>query len=243
MENAFLCGNLKNTSYKSCGPFKDAHLHQKSRTEMLPKNLIARLLMQDLNGWGFGGLLSRTTVHAVVGMGKTSGGAAKGTGSQDMQKERSSSKSGRSPRMLGHVARLDFLQALMWYQTRLASNRTTQYWQILPLMAKVYRSAKVVLNLPKEFSNRREYNFFCFCGPCYFSACQITQVKLDQPYLPCAPCLTSVQLMYWTEEEYDTIATSLCQLPARVMMTNHKLCDKYVGQDLGHKSKGLEQSH
>jgi hypothetical protein len=31
-------------------------------------------------------------------------------------------------------------------------------------MAKVYRSAKVVLNLLKEFSNRREYKFFVFVG-------------------------------------------------------------------------------
>jgi hypothetical protein len=29
--------------------------------------------MQDLNGRGFKGLLSRTTVHAVAGMGKTRG--------------------------------------------------------------------------------------------------------------------------------------------------------------------------
>jgi hypothetical protein len=28
MENAFLCGNLKHTSYKICGPCKYAHLHQ-----------------------------------------------------------------------------------------------------------------------------------------------------------------------------------------------------------------------
>jgi hypothetical protein len=40
---------------------------------MLPKNLITHLPMQDLNGRGFGGLLSRTAVHAVAGMGKTRG--------------------------------------------------------------------------------------------------------------------------------------------------------------------------
>jgi hypothetical protein len=27
--------------------------------------------VHDLNGWGFGGMLSRTTVHAVPGMGDT----------------------------------------------------------------------------------------------------------------------------------------------------------------------------
>ena len=42
-----------------------------NRAETLPKNLIARLPVLDLNGQGFGGLLSRTVVHAVVGMGKT----------------------------------------------------------------------------------------------------------------------------------------------------------------------------
>jgi hypothetical protein len=44
-----------------------------SRAETLPKNLIARLPVQDLNGRGFGGLLSRTAVHTVAGMGKTRG--------------------------------------------------------------------------------------------------------------------------------------------------------------------------
>jgi hypothetical protein len=29
MENAFLCGNSKNISYRSCGPCKYAHLHKK----------------------------------------------------------------------------------------------------------------------------------------------------------------------------------------------------------------------
>jgi hypothetical protein len=39
--------------------------------ETLLKNLIVCLPVQDLNGRGFGGLLSRTVVHAVAGMGKT----------------------------------------------------------------------------------------------------------------------------------------------------------------------------
>ena len=47
---------------------------------MLPKNFIARLPVQDLNGWGFGGLLSRTVVHAVAGMGKTREQCNNGTG-------------------------------------------------------------------------------------------------------------------------------------------------------------------
>jgi hypothetical protein len=44
---------------------------------MLPKNLIVRLLVQDLSGWGFGGLLSRTAMHAVAGMGKSRGRCSK----------------------------------------------------------------------------------------------------------------------------------------------------------------------
>jgi hypothetical protein len=48
-----------------------------SRTETLPKNLIARLPVQDLNGRGFGGLLSRTAVHAVAEIGKTRGRPSK----------------------------------------------------------------------------------------------------------------------------------------------------------------------
>jgi hypothetical protein len=42
-----------------------------SHAEMLPKNLIASLPVQDLNGRGFRGLLSWTIVHAVTRMGKT----------------------------------------------------------------------------------------------------------------------------------------------------------------------------
>jgi hypothetical protein len=57
-----------------------------SRVETLPKNLIARLLVQDLNGRGFEGLLSRTTMHTVIEMGKTREWRSKGTGSQERQK-------------------------------------------------------------------------------------------------------------------------------------------------------------
>jgi hypothetical protein len=42
-----------------------------SRAETLSKNLIARLPVQDMNGQGFRGLLSRTAVHTVAEMGKT----------------------------------------------------------------------------------------------------------------------------------------------------------------------------
>jgi hypothetical protein len=48
-----------------------------SRAETLPKNLIARLPVHDLNGQSFGGLLSRTAVHAVSGMEKTRGRRSK----------------------------------------------------------------------------------------------------------------------------------------------------------------------
>jgi hypothetical protein len=48
-----------------------------SRAETLPKNLIARLPVQDLNGRGFRGLLSRTAMHAVAGVGKTRGQRSK----------------------------------------------------------------------------------------------------------------------------------------------------------------------
>jgi hypothetical protein len=48
-----------------------------SRAETLHKNLITRLPVQDLNGRGFEGLLSRTAVHAVAGMGKTRGWRSK----------------------------------------------------------------------------------------------------------------------------------------------------------------------
>jgi hypothetical protein len=44
---------------------------------MLPKNVIARLSVLDLNGRGFRGLLSRTTVHTVAGMEKTRGRCSK----------------------------------------------------------------------------------------------------------------------------------------------------------------------
>jgi hypothetical protein len=44
-----------------------------SRAEMLPKNLIVCLPVQDLNGRGFGGLLSQTAMHAVARMGKSRG--------------------------------------------------------------------------------------------------------------------------------------------------------------------------
>ena len=44
-----------------------------------PKNLIPRLPVQDLNGRGFGGLLSRTAVHAIAGMGKTREQRSNGT--------------------------------------------------------------------------------------------------------------------------------------------------------------------
>jgi hypothetical protein len=40
---------------------------------MLPKNLIVCRPVQDLDGQGFRGLLSRTAVHTVTGMGKTRG--------------------------------------------------------------------------------------------------------------------------------------------------------------------------
>jgi hypothetical protein len=40
------------------------------RVEMLPKYVTVCLSLQDLDGRGFGGLLSRTAVHAVAGMGK-----------------------------------------------------------------------------------------------------------------------------------------------------------------------------
>jgi hypothetical protein len=45
----------------------------RSRADTLPENLIACLLVQDLDRRGFRGLLSRTTMHTVVGMGKTRG--------------------------------------------------------------------------------------------------------------------------------------------------------------------------
>jgi hypothetical protein len=38
---------------------------------MLPKNLIARIPIKDLNGRGFEGMLSWTVVHAIVGTEKT----------------------------------------------------------------------------------------------------------------------------------------------------------------------------
>jgi hypothetical protein len=55
---------------------EDAYWRGRTRTETnshaetLPKNLIARLPMQNLNGRGFRGLLSRTAVHAFARMGK-----------------------------------------------------------------------------------------------------------------------------------------------------------------------------
>jgi hypothetical protein len=49
-----------------------------SHAEMLPKNLIASIPVQDLNGRGFRGLLSCTTVHAFNEMGKTREQRSKG---------------------------------------------------------------------------------------------------------------------------------------------------------------------
>jgi hypothetical protein len=58
----------------------------RSRGEMLPKNLIAHLPVQDLKGWGFGGLLSRTAVTQSPVWGRLESGASKGT-LQERQKE------------------------------------------------------------------------------------------------------------------------------------------------------------
>lgn len=48
-------------------------------SEMLPKNLIALLPVQDRKRRDSGGLLSRTAVHAVDGMGSPVAAAASGT--------------------------------------------------------------------------------------------------------------------------------------------------------------------
>jgi hypothetical protein len=63
-----------------------------SRAETLPKNLIAHLPMQDLNGRDFGGLLSQTAMHAVVRMGKTRGQRSKGNFTRERQMERARSR-------------------------------------------------------------------------------------------------------------------------------------------------------
>jgi hypothetical protein len=55
---------------------------------MLPKNLIVRLLVQDLSGWGFGGLLSQTAMHVVAGMGKSRGQCSKRNYGRERERER-----------------------------------------------------------------------------------------------------------------------------------------------------------
>jgi CBS domain-containing protein len=42
-----------------------------SHAKTLPENIISRLPVRDLDGRRFRGLLSRTAVHIVSGMGKT----------------------------------------------------------------------------------------------------------------------------------------------------------------------------
>jgi hypothetical protein len=67
-----------------------------SRAEMLPNNLISRLPMQDLNGQGFRGLLSRMALTQSPGWQRLEGGTTKET-SRERQKEHARSRSGRSP--------------------------------------------------------------------------------------------------------------------------------------------------